>query len=119
MEPVLPSLIILLPLAGFAAQRHPPALRASTASWRSSAAVRAGDERDPFANGVRPRTHTLPTWIGPGVMALAFALAVWNFALMWGADLAEPVVVRYWSWIATGPLRVDAAIQLDQLSMTS
>ena len=112
-EPFLPSLIVLLPLLGFALN----GILALRAAGRSSRAVREGGEWDPFAGGGRPRTHALPTWIGPGVMLAAFALAVVNFVGMWGADLHEPVVLRYWSWIATGPLRIDAALQLDQLSM--
>ena len=28
-----------------------------------------------------------------------------------------PLVLRYWEWMATGNLRLDAALQLDQLSM--
>ncbi len=112
-EPVLPGLIVLLPLLGFVVNSV-LALRA--AGW-SSAEVRAGREWDPFAGGSRPLTHTLPTWIGPGVMLVAFVLALWNFAGMLGAELHEPVIRSYWSWIATSTLQVDAAIQLDQLSM--
>lgn len=112
-EPVLPGLIILLPLLGFVVNGI-LALRAATVS---SAALRAGTEWDPFAGPGRPRTHTLPTWIGPGVMCVAFLLALWNFVGMYGAELHEPVVVRYWTWIVTSTLQVDAAIQLDQLSM--
>ena len=112
-EPVLPGLIILLPLMGFVVN----GILALRAAARSSAALRAGGEWDPFAGSDRPRTHTLPTWIGPGVMFVAFLLALWNFAGMYGADLHEPVVVPYWTWIVTGTLQVDAAIQLDQLSM--
>ena len=112
-DPVLPGLIILLPLLGFVANSV-LALRA--AGW-SSAEVRAGREWDPFAGGSRPLTHTLPTWIGPGVMLVAFVLAAWNFVGMFGAELHEPVIRSYWSWISTSTLQVDAAIQLDQLSM--
>ena len=112
-EPLLPGWIILLPLLGFLANGY-LALRAAA---RSSAAVRAGREWDPFAGDSRPLTHTLPTWIGPGAMGAAFLLALWNFAGMWGAELHDPVVVRFWTWIVTGTLEVQAAIQLDQLSM--
>ena len=112
-EPVLPGLIVLLPLLGFVLNSV-LALRA--AGW-SSAEVRAGREWDPFAGRERPFTHTLPTWIGPGVMLAAFVLTAWNFVGMFGAELHEPVIRSYWSWIATSTLQVDAAIQLDQLSM--
>ena len=113
-EPFLPGLIVLLPLLGFVAN----ALLALSASRRSSSAVRAGKEWDPFAGAVRPRTHTLPTWIGPGVMAGAFVLAAVNFATALGAHLEEPVIAGpYWTWIATETLRVDAALHLDPLSL--
>ena len=111
-EPVLPGLIVLLPLLGFALN----GILALRAAGRSSAAVRAGTEWDPFAGGSRPRTHTLPTLIGPGVMLVAFVLALLNLVGM-PADLHEPVIRTYWSWIATGTVRIDAALQLDQLSM--
>ncbi|MDE2654409.1 MAG: NADH-quinone oxidoreductase subunit L [Gemmatimonadetes bacterium] len=112
-EPLLPGWIILLPLLGFVAN----SLCALLAARQSSAAVRAGGEWDPFAGGKRPLTHTLPTWIGPGVMALAFLLTLWNFEGMWAAHLDEPVVEKFWTWIVTSTLTVDAAVQLDQLSM--
>ena len=112
-EPTLPGLVVLLPLLGFVVN----GALALAAARRSSAAVRAGREWDPFAGGMRPLTHALPTWIGPGAMLVAFGLAVWNFVGMSGAELHDPVIRSYWSWIATSTLRVDAAIQLDQLSM--
>ena len=110
-EPVLPGLIVLLPLLGFVINGF-LALRA--ARW-SSAAVRSGEEWDPFAGKALPATHSLPTIVGPGVMLLAFGLALLNFAGM-PDDLHEPVIRSYWTWIATGDLRIEAALQLDQLS---
>ena len=110
-EPVLPGLIVLLPLLGFVINGF-LALRAAALS---SAAVRSGNEWSPFAGGTTPATHRLPTIVGPGVMLLAFALALVNFIGM-PDDLQEPVVRSYWSWIATGDLRIEAALQLDQLS---
>ena len=90
-EPTLLGLIVLLPLIGF------------------------------LINGVAaytmPARKSIPTWVGPGVMALAFGLAVLNFLGMLGADLHDPIVRSYWSWMPVGDLQVDAALQLDQLSM--
>jgi len=111
-EPLLPGLIILLPLLGFAIN----GALALSAARKSADAVRAGREFDFFENG-RPASHSLPTWVGPGVMLLAFLLTLVNFVGMLGADLHEPVIRSYWTWIATGDLNVAAAIQLDQLSM--
>ena len=50
-------------------------------------------------------------------MAVAFLITLVNFTRMLGAHLDEPVILHYWTWIATGTFTVDAALQLDQLSM--
>ena len=111
-EPFLPGLIVLLPLLGFAVN----GALALSAAKESADAVRGGGEFDFFGNG-RPATHALPTWVGPGVVLMAFLLTVVNFVGMLGAELHEPVIRSYWAWIATAELNVAAAIQLDQLSM--
>ncbi len=111
-RPFLPGLIVLLPLLGFVANGW----LALSHARRSADAVRAGGELD-LDTGGRPLTHTLPSWIGPGVMAAAFALVVVNFLRMSAVELHDPFVIRYWTWMATGTFSVDAAIQLDQLSM--
>jgi NADH-quinone oxidoreductase subunit L len=112
-EPFLPGLIVLLPLVGFIANGVLALIHARA----SADAVRAGGELDLGDAASRPATHTLPTWIGPGVMAVAFLLTLVNFARMLGAHLEAPVVIEYWTWIATGTFTVEAALQLDQLSM--
>ena len=111
-EPFLPGLIILLPLLGFAIN----GALALSAARKSADAVRAGSEFDFFENG-RSASHSLPTWVGPGVMLLAFVLTLVNFVGMLGTELHEPVIRTYWAWITTGELDVAAAIHLDQLSM--
>ncbi|MFC1791621.1 NADH-quinone oxidoreductase subunit L, partial [Gemmatimonadota bacterium] len=114
MDPfILPWLIVLLPLIGFLLN----GALALSASRRSAAALRGGGELDFFEGGSRPLTHSLPTWIGPGVIGLAFLLVLVNFTLMMGMELHEPIVRSYWTWMDTGAFQVDAAIQLDQLSM--
>ena len=112
-EPFLPGLVVLLPLLGFLLN----GALALAASRRSAEAVRGGGELDFFHGKERPLTHVLPTWIGPGVIGLAFVIVLVNFFRMLGADLHEPIVRTYWTWMATGTLQVDAALQLDQLSM--
>jgi NADH-quinone oxidoreductase subunit L len=90
-EPTLLGLIILLPLAGF------------------------------IINGgvalLAPAKKVVPTWVGPGVVGAAFVIAVINFIGMLGADLTGPVVQSYWSWMPVGALQIEAALQLDQLSI--
>ena len=90
-QPVAPWAIVLLPLIGFLVN--------------GLAAFRA------------PGVKAIPTWVGPGVVGLAFALAVANFLGMSAADLHDPVVVSYWTWLPAGDLTVDTALQLDQLSL--
>ncbi len=111
-EPFLPGLIVLLPLLGFVVN----GALALVHGRRSAEAVRAGQELDLDAGG-RPATHTLPSWVGPGVLLASFILVVVNFLRMSGVELHDPMVVRYWTWLSTGAFRVEAALQLDQLSM--
>jgi NADH-quinone oxidoreductase subunit L len=111
-EPLLPGLIVLLPLLGFAVN----GLLALSAARRSADAVRMGDEVD-FLAAPRPSTHTLPGLVGPGVLLASFVLVVANFVRMLGADMHDPTVVTYWTWMATGDFSVDVALQLDPLSM--
>jgi len=112
-HPFLPGLVVLLPLLGFLANGWLALQHGKV----SADAVRAGGELDLGDRASRPATHTLPTWIGPGVMALAFLITLVNFTRMLGAELEAPVVLHYWTWMATGTFTVSAALQLDQLSM--
>jgi NADH-quinone oxidoreductase subunit L len=112
-EPFFPGLVVLLPLLGFALN----GLLALAHARRSAAAVRAGGELELDGPRGRPATHTLPTWIGPGVVGLAFLITLVNFVRMLGAELHEPIVIHYWTWMSTGTFSVSAALQLDQLSM--
>lgn len=111
--PLVPGLILLLPLLGFLAN----GILALLHGRASANAVREGDELDLGDRAGRPSTHTWPSWIGPGVMAGAFLLTLVNFIRMFGAELHDPVIMSYWTWMATGTFAVEAAIQLDQLSM--
>jgi NADH-quinone oxidoreductase subunit L len=90
-EPTLLWAIVLLPLAGFLIN-----------GW---AAFRA------------PEQKIIPTIVGPGVVGLAFLLAVINFVQMLGMELHEPMVERYFTWMAAGSLQIEAALHLDQLSI--
>ncbi|HZD04585.1 MAG TPA: hypothetical protein VE173_06695, partial [Longimicrobiales bacterium] len=112
-EPFLPGLVVLLPFLGFLLN----GALALAAGRRSADATRNGGEWTLPDRGARPLTHTLPSWIGPGVVGLAFAIVVVNFLRMGAVELHDPVVVRYWTWMVTGSFQVDAALQLDQLSM--
>ena len=55
--------------------------------------------------------------IGPAVLVLSFILALAIFFAMKGTAMETPFIQRYFSWLPVGNLQIDAAIQLDQLSM--
>jgi NADH-quinone oxidoreductase subunit L len=112
-DPFLPGLVILLPLLGFLIN----GVLALSASRRSADALRGGSELDFFQGEKRPLTHSLPTWIGPGVLGLAFLIVLVNFTRMLGVEMHEPIIRHYWTWMNTGAFQVEVALQLDQLSM--
>ncbi len=109
-EPLLPGLILLLPLLGFLIN----GVLALRAGGRSADRIRAGSHEEVNATGP---DRTTPTWVGPGVVGLAFLLTLANFFRMLGSDTGEPTVLSYWTWMATGDLGIEAAIQLDPLSI--
>ncbi|MFW6206639.1 MAG: NADH-quinone oxidoreductase subunit L [Gemmatimonadota bacterium] len=111
-EPFFPGLLLLLPLLGFVLN----GALALTSARRAADAERTGATYEPTSGEARPATHSLPSWIGPGVLGLAFVVALVNFGRMMGVELQEPVIVEYWTWMATDTFRVDTALQLDQLS---
>src|SRR5688500_11056606 len=55
--------------------------------------------------------------VGPGVLVLSFVLAWAIFAAMRSVSMEAPFVQTYFSWMPVGTLQIDAALQLDQLSM--
>ena len=74
---------------------------------------------DAHAHGTSPLSgrKLIPTLVGPGVVIVAFVIALINFLGMMGAELHGPIVETYWQWMPVGSLSIDAAFQLDQLSM--
>jgi len=55
--------------------------------------------------------------IGPLVLMASFVLAFLIFSAMRGVSMEAPFIQHYFSWMPVGSLQIDAAIQLDQLSM--
>jgi NADH-quinone oxidoreductase subunit L len=55
--------------------------------------------------------------VGPGVLILSFLLALGIWQAMTGVHMEAPFIQRYFSWMPVGDLQIDAAFQLDQLSM--
>jgi len=74
-----------------------------------------GDDHHPVA---RHRFAGLTSIVGPGVLILSFLLSAAIFFAMRGAgEMSAPFVQRYFSWMPVGDMHIDAALQLDQLSM--
>jgi NADH-quinone oxidoreductase subunit L len=66
----------------------------------------------------RHRHAGLVSLIGSGVLIAAFGLALAIFMAMRGVgEMHAPFIQRYFSWMPVGDLQIDAAFQLDQLSM--
>ncbi len=74
-----------------------------------------------LANGalafLRPQAKRAVSVIGVGTVAAAFAVGVAVFAAVLGAHPAEPYVKTLWTWLPVGDLTVNAALQVDQLSV--
>jgi NADH-quinone oxidoreductase subunit L len=67
-----------------------------------------------------PVRHTfaaITSLVGPLVLFASFGLSAAIFGAMLGARPDEPYIQHYFSWMPVGSLQIDAALQLDQLSM--
>jgi NADH-quinone oxidoreductase subunit L len=125
----------VLPLAGFAingllslssvkfgpadpntADHHLHSEGAAEASSISHA-EEAGAVGDDHHATKRHRWAGLVSVVGPGVLILDVLLAVAIWMAMLGAHAEAPYIQRYFSWMFAGNLRIDVALQLDQLSM--
>ena len=70
------------------------------------------------AHAVKPHRYAgIVSIIGPAVLILSFGLAWAIFSAMRRVPMETPFVQRYFSWMPVGTLQIDAALQLDQLSM--
>lgn len=125
-EPFGLGWIVLLPLIGFLvngiaalATRERHVLPAAHASEQEAHADDHADHPAGQEHATEPHgwQYTLPSFVAPGVLLAAFALAVLNFFGLAGAEAHEPIVQRFWSWMPVGELQVDAALQLDPLSI--
>ena len=96
---------------------HHPHSEAAAEAPALSHAEEAGAVGDDHHAVKRHRFAGIVSIVGPGVLILAFALAVMIWQAMVGAHPAAPFIQRYFSWMPVGDLQIDAALQLDQLSM--
>ncbi len=66
---------------------------------------------------VRHKYAAITSIVGPAVLALSFLLTATIFVALVGAHAETPFVKTLFTWMGTGKLRIDAAFQVDQLSM--
>ncbi|MFL5478514.1 MAG: NADH-quinone oxidoreductase subunit L, partial [Gemmatimonadaceae bacterium] len=128
-------LLPVLPLAGFVVNgllslnsarfgpkdpntpAHHPHSEAAADAAAISHAEQAGAVGDDHHAVKRHRWATVTSIVGPGVLILAFGLALGIWQAMVAGHPDAPFVQRYFSWMPVGDLQIDAAFQLDQLSM--
>jgi len=126
-------LVPLLPLLGFAingllsivASYSPGPTDPSAAHGSDESHAGHGEGHDDAGKHAhheipRHRFAGITRIVGSGVLVLAFIVAVAIFMAMraaGGGAMEHPFVQRYFSWMPVGDLQIDAAFQLDQLSM--
>lgn len=96
---------------------HHPHSDAAAEAPAMSHAEQAGAVGDDHHAVKRHRWAGITSIVGPGVLILAFILAAMIWQVMAGAHPEAPFIQRYFSWMPVGELQIDAAFQLDQLSM--
>src|SRR5687767_8745977 len=64
------------------------------------------------------RSRALVSLVGSGVLLAAFGVAVGVFLELRADPAAAPSVVSLWPWMHVAELRIDLALQVDQLSAT-
>ena len=96
---------------------HPPHSGGAAEAAALSHAAQTGAVGDDHHPVKRHRWATLTSIVGPGVLILSFLLALGIWRAMTGVEMQAPFIQRYFSWMPVGDLKIDAAFQLDQLSM--
>jgi NADH-quinone oxidoreductase subunit L len=95
---------------------HPHSVGAAEAPGISHA-EQAGAIGDDHHAVKRHRWAGVTSVVGPGVLIMSFLLALGIWQAMVGVHMEAPFIQRYFSWMPVGDLQIDAAFQLDQLSM--
>ncbi|HVT38490.1 MAG TPA: NADH-quinone oxidoreductase subunit L [Gemmatimonadaceae bacterium] len=120
-------LLLALPLLGFVLNGALSLVAAVKIGPADPGADDALHGRDSHAGGpdaqgaeAHPARHKhagLVSLIGPGVLVAAFGVAVSIFSAMRGTEMTQPFIQTLFSWMPVGDLSLNAALQLDQLSM--
>src|SRR5215217_3553397 len=64
----------------------------------------------------RPQAKDVVSVVGVGVLAASFLVALGVFLELWRQPGSAPAIVHLWPWLVTDSLRIDMALQVDQLS---
>jgi NADH-quinone oxidoreductase subunit L len=64
----------------------------------------------------RPGAKDLVSYVGVGVLLAAFVVSLAVFVEVWRHPPHAPIIVSLWRWMPVGPLQLDLAFQVDQLS---
>jgi NADH-quinone oxidoreductase subunit L len=64
----------------------------------------------------RPRAKGAVSVVGPSVLIASFAVAVAIFLQLWQAPPESPYILRLWTWLPVDTLRIEFALQIDQLA---
>jgi NADH-quinone oxidoreductase subunit L len=108
------------------AERTTPRLMTVIEGHRPYGQVGPGDHGDHHDRGDEAGSHAPParhpflplvSIVGTGVVLGAFGVAVMAFLAMLRTHPEAPFILRYWNWMTAGSLRIEYALQLDQLSM--
>lgn len=116
-------LVPLLPLAGFLINGALALLPPYFAGPEDPSQDPDAGHLHPGDTGYEPaqpdeRWKRLTSVVGPLVVGLSFGLSILIFlAASAPGMLAEPYVQSYWTWLPVGDLRIDWALQVDQLSL--
>jgi NADH-quinone oxidoreductase subunit L len=65
----------------------------------------------------RSPAKTAVSIVGVGVLVGSFLVAAAILVELWRHPLHDPVIVSLWRWLPVGPLQIDLAFQVDQLSV--
>jgi len=76
-----------------------------------------GAHGDDHHVAARHRYASIVSLVGPAVLLLSFGLTVAIFLAMLGVSREAPFIRTLFSWIPAGDLHIDAALQVDPLSM--
>jgi len=114
-------LLPVLPLAGFVingllslSRAHFGPTDPKTPGHYPDSEGTAGDDHHV---ATRHRWAGVTSVVGPGVLILTFLLALGIWQAMAVTHPETPFIQSYYSWMPAGDLQIDAAFQLDQLSM--